>query len=136
MSKQSTTDWQCMPWLLWFALASGCSSEFVPVNGHVEWQGKPLQTGTVMFHPEATERGVGVGTIAHGIYSARIGSRNGIRPGAYRVTVAEFTAPTSSVAGAPPRLLTPPKYSQPATTPLRYTVPNKGGTFDIVLESD
>jgi hypothetical protein len=137
MNKRLNTRWQRTGWFVWLALSSGCSGEFVPVSGHVEWQGKPLEKGMVMFHPEESEpRGVGVGVIANGTYSIRTGARNGIRPGAYRVTVAEFTAPTSSVAGAPPALLTPKQYSQPQTTPLKFTVPPTRATFDIVLANE
>lgn len=136
MNRRIIARWR-FAWLACFALELGCAGELVPVSGHVEWQGKPLERGMVMFHPETAERGgVGVGVITEGTYSIRTGAQNGIHPGAYRVTVAEFTSPASSVAGPFPVLLTPLQYSRPTTTPLRHTVPKRGSVFNIVLEKN
>lgn len=135
MNNRIVFCWR-IAWCLCLSLILGCTNDYVPVSGTVEYEGKPLVQGIITFHPEAAELGgVGVSLIVDGSYTIRTGNREGVRPGKYRVTVASLMAPSSNMPNALPILLTPQQYSRATTSPLRYIAPATGGRFDIVLDT-
>jgi hypothetical protein len=117
-------------------LASGCGSELAPVKGQVTFDGKPLNAGTVTFYP-VTDGTPGYASVVDGNYAARTGTKAGLKPGEYRVTVTAYgPLPASSrFKEEPPPLLTPLRYSRPETSGLRYSTSLDGDTFNIVLDT-
>jgi hypothetical protein len=118
-------------------LVAGCDSEFVPVKGQVRFQGTPLAAGTVTFYP-ITGGAPGYASVVDGNYTAKTGTKSGLRQGEYWVTVAAHEAtPAASTTftEAAPRLITPLRYSRQETSGLRCTVPSQGTQFDIPLKS-
>jgi hypothetical protein len=115
----------------------GCgSSDYVPVRGTVTLGGKPLSGGTVAFKNVA-QGPMGYGTIqTDGKYEAKTGSKTGLMPGEYQVTVvATEQAVPKGLSEPVPKILTPPRYANVATSGLRYTVSATGEIYDIVLET-
>lgn len=101
-------------------LLLGCNSDphnvgkTFPVQGRVTLNGKPLPTGTVIFHPDAAKGN----TIPHegrslidadGGYRLQTADRDGVPPGWYRVAVMA-SKPTTGHSHAPPQWLVPLKY--------------------------
>lgn len=126
--------------LLFPAALTGCGDGLARVSGQLTLDGEPLraQPGkvrvSVRFQPES-----GVGPIAVGLadengnYTLGTGSKTGILPGDYLVTCSASEVLTNSKSLA--RELTDPKYGNPKTSGLRYTVqPGKNG-FNIPLQS-
>jgi len=72
----------------------GCGSEhYIPVQGTVSWNQRPLIQGSIRFVPEPGTKGPVVGTeINNGKYA--LPSEQGLRPGAYRVEIRDRVTPT------------------------------------------
>jgi hypothetical protein len=122
------------------AAFTGCGDGLARVSGQLTLDGQPLgaQPGkvrvSVRFQPES-----GVGPIAvgladeNGYYTLGTGSKTGILPGDYLVTCSASEVLTNSKALA--RELTDPKYGNPKTSGLRYTVQPGKNEFNIPLQS-
>jgi hypothetical protein len=130
--------------LLLAAGAAGCGKGLpASVSGTVTLDGRPLTTGLVTFLPAASGP-VAYGAIGpQGRYSIQTGSKGGLEPGDYSVTVAANAPPPAAPppAGGPkyaePMLLlvTPRRYADKQTTPLKATVSPGSQTIDFALES-
>lgn len=133
----------------------------VPVSGKVTLDGVPVEGASVMFRPEGPGRPGTALTDANGIYSlSSYGEPNdGAVPGIYTVAVIKIGGPgASALAGAAPpqadpnalstidgtseanaakvpetEYFVPRKYTDPATSGLKLTIPDGGGS-DINLE--
>ena len=138
--------------------AFGCGAEKAPpkleptveLTGIITLDGKPLEGASVRFAPKSTDGyhgAVGV-TDASGKYDlyTDIGngkSKDGIIPGDYTVYVSRMVKPDGSLIPAdskePPMMFggrdeIPLKYSTDKRR-ISYHVREKGGTFDIKLDS-
>jgi hypothetical protein len=84
-----------------------------PVRGTVTFDGKPLESGTVVFLPASvqgqTQSG---GMIQHGVYD--IPRREGPVPGVYTVVITAAAGNAAAPAGAPGKELPIPKQPIPA----------------------
>jgi len=105
----------------------GCSqSDTVAVTGTVTLNGKPTEQAEVMFNPKHGRLATGV-TDASGHFTLSTAKPNdGAAPGEYVITLAEYYPPDK-----PPQLPRgggllpsrfPPKYADPAKSPLTATV--------------
>jgi hypothetical protein len=115
-----------------FALAAllslaGCSkSATTPVGGTVTIDGKPAENAEVMFNPKQGRMAVGT-TDASGHFTlSTTAPGDGAMPGEYIVTLVEYYPPDKPPAmpkggGLLPSRF-PPKYADPATSPLTATV--------------
>jgi len=120
--------------LLGFA---GCGSDLVDVSGTVTLDGTPLTAGRVVF--QATGQPMAVGELGPGgKYTVKTGTRQGISPGNYTVTVSSYEVGQSTGRGNPPpaRLITPAKYNNPKTSDLEAAVRPDNKTFDFSLVDD
>lgn len=115
----------------------GCSGgnavELVPVRGKVTVGGAPVTEGNVSFlalTPTEGKVGISAGQIANGEYVIYSEGKAGVPAGTYKVTVTPGMVPMAG-GGAP---TTPfnKKYSNPATTPLKFVVPSDN--YDLKLE--
>jgi hypothetical protein len=112
---------------------TGCGSAksgFVPVEGTVDLDGKPLAGVQVLFdQPDATNGKAFVGeTDESGRYKLRpLGEeKSGVAPGEYRVTLTTAVTPPGAREGdPPPPERVPPKYGNGK---LSFTVPYGGST--------
>jgi hypothetical protein len=130
--------------VLLLAAATGCGDRLPGrVNGTVTLDGQPLGTGLVTFHP------AGAGALAYGVidaggqYVVQTGSKGGLEPGDYVVTVAANASPASPPAPMGNRqyaepilpLITPLLYAKKERTPLRASVTTGSQTIDFELSS-
>ena len=116
----------------------------VPVKGTVTYNGAPLSSGTVSFHPvdPRTSRPA-VGKInADGTYVASTTESNpGVVPGEYKISIAAQKTPVfemsprESARAAADNLLVPQRYTNPETSGLSATVAEGDGakTLDLAL---
>lgn len=124
--------------------ATGCGGGLPGrINGTVTLDGQPLAAGLVTFLP-AGSGAVAYGAInAEGRYAIQTGSKGGLEPGEYVVTVAANAPP---LAASPPQggpkyaepmllLITPRRYADRQSTPLRATVTAGSQTIDFELSS-
>jgi len=115
------------PLLLWFL--SGCGSEdtgLLPVSGQVFYDGKPLTTGTVSFHPLNTTGHVPTGVIdKEGRYIISTNYQPGAPAGRYKVVV-NATEPVEVIPGKAspglPKSIIPGRYNQGGTSPFEIEV--------------
>lgn len=107
----------------------GCGGRPAQVSGKATLAGVPLETGVVTFTP-VKGGPTAYGTItAGGRYELKTGAVGGLEPGDYVVTVAANATPEQAAAmgykvgreGIMP-LLTPQKYANTATSPLKVSV--------------
>lgn len=134
-------------------LAIGCNRssrpKTVPVQGKVTWQGKPLPNGMVGFEPVQAAEGVNrpaSGTVGpDGVYHVSSYRPNdGLVPGEYLVTVQSYVGDAKkdvlmeSTTTAPmPVSRIPERYTNPAKSGLKFTVPTDARgplTYDIDLK--
>lgn len=105
--------------VLLLALVSlGCSGSDgkLPISGTVQFQGKPLNKGTIQFHP-VDQSGITTfanGEIKEGSYS--IASDKGLRPGKYKVMISSADAKEKEPAapgesGPPAKERIPKRYN-------------------------
>ena len=135
---------RCWP-LVGLVLAglAGCSSErldLLSVSGQVFYDGQPLTTGTVSFHPAATTGHVPTGAInQEGRYTLSTNYQPGAPPGRYKVVV-HATEPIEQIPGKAspglPKSLIPSRYNQGGTTPLEVEVKADAAAdaYDLKLE--
>ena len=118
-------------------LLSGCGGHESTISGVVRLDNKPLNRGTVTFHP-VDGGAAAYGRIgADGRYEIRTGHGKGLSPGEYRVTVvAASEPPPDGSEEIPGELLTPPRYGNLDETDLRYTVKRGSNLIDIDLRRD
>lgn len=125
-------------------VVSGCSRHPSKLSGEVVLDGKPLTTGVIMLSPARTGPSAYAEIKPDGSYELKTGSEKGLEPGEYVVTVAanapgpEEPATENGAAPAIRPLMTPPRYADVGTSPLRITV--KPGsqklTIDLKTEAD
>ena len=123
------------------AAVAGCGGRPAQVSGVVRLAGAPLEAGVVTFTPR-NPGPTAYGTItAGGRYELRTGAVGGLELGDYVVTVAANATPEQAAAmgikvgreGIMP-LLTPPKYADTSTSPLKVTVKAGRQELDFDLE--
>lgn len=120
-------------------LFTGCHSEpTAEVSGTVTLDGRPLPYGTVTFYPQANGK-VAYGTIeASGNYELTSSDKQGISPGEYRVVITAvrpLPSPVGQGLPIPGQQLVPPKFTQLATTVLRFTLSAGPNRIDLPLRS-
>jgi hypothetical protein len=132
--------WSSLGLLLGAAFLTGCGDGLARVSGNLSLDGQPLraQPGkvrvSVRFQPESGVGPVAVGLAdENGYYTLGTGSQTGILPGDYVVTCSASEVLTNSKSLA--RELTDPKYGNPKTSGLRFTVQPGKNQFDIPLTS-
>ncbi|MBY0527685.1 MAG: hypothetical protein K2R98_30080 [Gemmataceae bacterium] len=119
-------------------LALGCGGSkggaLAPVTGKVNYRGKPLQTGTIVFSPDAVRGSSGTLSVAEiqpdGSYRLKSGDAVGAAPGCYRVTVAAVEDTAGAAGRAMPRSMIPAKYQDPEISGLSCEV--KGGRDNTI----
>lgn len=128
-------------WLLIGLFCVGCSARvpLYPVSGTVEYQGKPLTTGTVAFHHDDGVSPLAKGEIqADGKFTLGTYSPDdGAVPGKYTVTVTSML-PGHGVEGQdadyrPPKPLIPIKFMRLLETPLQATVEEKENVIKLSI---
>jgi hypothetical protein len=114
------------------------------VRGSFSLDGKPLASGeslqvTVLFNPVSGGAPPAAALVdASGNYTVSTGSRGGLPPGSYVVTLSAMELTYPSGTGTPPqrRLVTPRRYTQPTASDLRCDVKQGHNTFNFDLKSD
>lgn len=111
----------------------GCGSSFESsVSGKVTLGGAPLTKGSVSFHPVVSGP-VAIASIASdGSYTIKTGTKVGLTPGDYVVTVTATDPPPAGQEELPGTLLTPEEYGDVKRSPLKHTV--KAGSNTIHLD--
>jgi hypothetical protein len=147
-------------WLVWTccsvllpACFAGCGNKLASVNGIVRLDGKPVAVAGIAFHPVQGGTVASSATDADGRYNLVSGSRAGVAPGEYRVTIVKDQVvgqiagvvkqgPAEAVPVMPNfpqnmriKPLIPTQYSHPAKTPLHITVKPGSQTCDFDLTS-
>ncbi|MDC0935991.1 hypothetical protein OAS39_06870 [Pirellulales bacterium] len=123
------------------ATTAGCGGKYnASVSGTVTLDGKPLESGTVAFHPKSPGP-IGFGTIqSDGSYEVMCGQTAGLNTGEYSVTIVAIEPPPANwdpnVPPPPGRQLTADKHADPATTDLHFTVGSGSNDIDLQLTSD
>lgn len=123
-------------------VVSGCGRHPSKLSGEVVLDGKPLTTGVIMLSPARTGPSAYAEIKPDGSYELKTGSEKGLEPGEYVVTVAANEpgpAQPESETGAAPAiqpLMTPPKYADVGTSPLRITVKPGRQKLSIELKSE
>ncbi|MCI0683936.1 MAG: hypothetical protein L0Y71_17655 [Gemmataceae bacterium] len=129
--------------LLMLVLAGCGRAPLTPVNGKVTYKGLALQSGVIVFTPDATrgERGaIAVGKIRDdGSYTLYTSDAAGAAAGWYRVTVSALAATSfSQPAGqgfAYPQSLVPEKYRDPDLSMLACEIkPGRTNAIDFNLD--
>jgi hypothetical protein len=126
---------------LLFTLAGcGKTEVFYPVEGEVQYKGKPLPRGAVILSPD-TSKGNKTpheprGTIEDGRYQVTTHPNVGAPPGWYRVGVIAKEAPDAKNPYAVTRSLLPEKYGKPDESQLTLEVVEKAapGSYDLLLK--
>lgn len=95
------------------------------VSGAVTVDGEPLRVGMVTFHPESGPMAAAE-IQSDGSYQVRTGSRTGLVPGPYVVTVvaAEGDMPPPTAQNPHPQVISfvAPRYASPVTSGLSYAI--------------
>lgn len=117
---------------------TGCGRGGARVSGTVTLDGRPLETGSVQFHPAAAGP-VAYGSIdAQGRFSLTVGAAaSPVPPGRYTATVVAVAAPPDAGPNveAVPIPITPRKYGDVATSGLTFDLMPGENTIGIELES-
>jgi hypothetical protein len=121
----------------------GCGDGLSRVSGVVTLDGQPIPGGSdvhgaVTFYP-ADGRGVQAAGMLDesGKYVLKSGSREGVAPGTYVVSVAvnRITMPKTPSEMPQPTLLTPKRYASTSESGLRQEVKSGSNTIDLPLTS-
>ena len=125
--------------LVW-CLCHGGAAPLQPVTGRITYHGQPVQTGTIVFTPDAGRGTHGPLAMAEirpdGTYVLKTGEAAGASPGWYRVTVASVSI-FPAVPGQPyriPQSLLPEKYRDPDLSQLSCEIQAKANSIDFALE--
>jgi hypothetical protein len=120
---------------------SGCGSaddiQKVVVSGQVQFQGKPLPAGQIMFYPIEETRGpVSVAAIFDGRYLAE--SKGGVPVGKHRIKIEGYRKPTSAPPGMDLEELgreqyLPPKYNSDSELTADLTIDESPAIRDFSL---
>lgn len=144
----------CWVGLVALVMNAGCGEavkppklpDTVPFKGVVKLDGKPMNGGVITFSPAKDITHTGSSVIsANGEYDLKISvgkiTKNGVKPGEYKVTVSRFLDPSGNPQDptkkveVPGMESLPMHYTNPVTTPLTATVPAAGGSQDFELKS-
>ena len=122
---------------------AGCGGEqldLLPVSGRVYYDGQPLTTGTVSFHPPDALGHIPTGAIdQEGRYTLSTAYQPGAPPGRYKVVI-HATEPVKPVPGKAmpglPKSIIPPRYNDGDSTPFEIEVKEgaAAGSYDLRLE--
>jgi hypothetical protein len=143
MKPASTRTW-CQSGavlLLVLSAASGCSNSGMEsrVAGTIKLDGQAVGPGVAMFMPPDGKSNPAQGAIQpNGSYFLKTNREEGLHAGAYKVSVMVLDQPPVNPgerSNVPAKLVTPKKYSDPATSGLEYTVKPGKNTIDIELSS-
>ncbi len=123
---------------------SGCGNGLASVTGSVSIDGQPITGGEstramVYFFPESGTGAPAIGIINDsGEYRMRLGSRTGVVPGTYIVTISATELVQSKNPDLPPsgRLISPRRYKDPKTSGLKAEVAAGSNEFDFDLVPD
>jgi hypothetical protein len=120
--------------------ASCTQSEFeADVAGKVTLDGAPVGPGTVVFVASDAASNPSTGTVqVDGNYFLKSNRIRGLRPGHYKATVSiihQDPVPPGHRSTVPPKLVSPAKYADPATSGLEFDVASGENTIDIELSS-
>jgi hypothetical protein len=121
----------------------GCGSNLASVSGAIKLDGKPLAgseslRGTVQFSPADGHGTTAVGYVdENGLYSLSSGSREGVLPGKYLVSVSATEIIPPKIPGEAPsgRLVTPQGYANAKESGLTADVARGSNRFDYELSS-
>lgn len=136
--------WGLFPVLALGVVVAGCGSGLSSVSGNITLDGQPLAGGenvriTIMFYP-ASGRGAPAAAIADedGGYFLSTGSKEGVVPGSYVVTLSAVEFIPSKTPGGMPakKVLTPSRYANAKKSGLSADVKPGRNTFDFELHSD
>lgn len=125
--------WLTVACLLSAAVGCGTGSG-ATVTGTVTLHGRPLDRGTVTFHP------VESGPIAYGMigmdgsYTLQTGARPGLDAGKYVATVVATTDAPPSSPDSTGKLLTPARYGDPKQSDLHCEVKPGHNQLDLPLK--
>ena len=129
--------WSIAGMVVSIILLTGCSSELSKVSGTVVLDGEPLDRGVVTF--QADGKPMAIGQIrSNGTYQMKTGSKDGVVPGVYQVTVSAYQSkPSEDDLGEPiPVLLTPAQYNSPGESGLTADVKPGRNNVDLPLVSN
>jgi hypothetical protein len=125
------------------ALTIGCSpgEQLGQVNGVVTINGKPLNTGSILFQNSAAGVSINANIAEDGTFVVKTFDKNGIPPGIYKVVVRAdtFGDPETPLVGQPikpkpkPSAVVPEKYRTLETSDLSVTV-NAGANPPLTLD--
>ena len=120
------------------SLNAGCGSsgvEPVPVEGTVKIGDKPVEKGSIAFHPDTAKGNTlpqsASGTIENGKFSLGYMGKEGAPPGAYKVTVVVTVPSNPKDEYSEPKSLIANEFSIPEATPLTAEVKEGGGPYDF-----
>lgn len=124
-------------------LVTGCGNGLATVTGEVSLDGEPLRGGNgvramVYLYPEGGSGAPAVGLVDEsGKYEVSTGTKQGVAPGAYLVSISASELIGKEEVGVPRagRRITPARYADPRQSDLRVDVSPGSNTFDFSLES-
>ena len=123
------------------AFQVGCGGDgpvIVPVTGKVLRDGKALPNVSVTFIPEGSGLSATGSADTTGGITMLTNGRKGAMVGKYRVGITEpirEMTPEALASGSPPPTSFDPKFESPVTSGIEFTVPEKGGTFEFVVNN-
>lgn len=134
-SSHARPSWPELLCLAVLFSVAGCggSDELTVVRGRVLLDGSPLPHGSVSTLPDHGRGAVGVINDDGRFELSTRGVGNGLRPGTHRVAIVAFRDPTGKSLEGRRDLLTPARYSSPATSGLSIDVV-PGESSDVTLE--
>lgn len=121
----------------------GCGNGLASVSGEVSLDGEPLRGGgevraIVYLYPEGGSGAPAVGLVDDaGEYSVMTGTKDGVAPGSYLVSISASELIGEDIPGVPRsgRRITPPHYADPRQSDLRVQVAEGSNEFDFALDS-
>ncbi len=126
-------------WVTMLAVV-GCSGAESTVSGVVTLDGTPVEQGDVTFYPAQTGKGQAAsGDITNGgKYTIQAAQTGGLPAGEYLVRVVSRGDSTPHAQGGPPtpgKFLLPVRYSDAATSGLRFDVQPGSNEINLELKS-
>jgi hypothetical protein len=124
--------------LIALILLTGCEpSGPATVTGKVTFDGAPVKAGTVGFHPDRGMTPYYAIIQPDGTYSLTTETVATIPAGSYTVTVNGQEPPRASKGPpGPGKVITPQKYADKATSPLRASVRPGVNTIDLAVPAE